>query len=104
MNRSTACLFLLGTVLCSIPARTGELPPDMECQGIVRRADYYQMMSEGNGRERQYAIRARVPAMPGVKPAAAVKPLSPRERAELRQAAERFVRENSVAFVDLRKP
>ena len=78
--------------------------PIWNAQAIARRADYYQTMTECDGRERHYALRARVPAMPGVKPAAAVKPLSPRERAELRQAAERFVRENSVAFVDLRKP
>ena len=76
----------------------------MECQGIARRADYYQMMTECDGRERHYALRARVPAVSDVKPTAAVKPLSEHERAELRQAAERFVRENSGMVVDLRRP
>ena len=51
MKRSTACLFLIGMFLWSVPVRASELRSDMECTRTVP-ADYFRMIVERDGRER----------------------------------------------------
>ena len=108
MKRFLSCLFLLGTALCSIPAQASERHSDSVCTFEPRTSaglDHLHLLEGRIAREQESAERAASghPTELGRVVETPKTPLTAAERAELKQAIERFARKNRRKVIDIRR-